>query len=104
MQKFLLLLTALLLFSCSTKSKIVAVKHSRLPKESGSYSHSTSYDNLIFVSGQIGLDQKNKYPEKKCRGTNGSDYGKSKDSIRRQSIRFWTHYQDNNLFDGYETI
>ena len=29
-----------------------------MPKESGSYSHSTSYDNLIFVSGQIGLDQK----------------------------------------------
>ncbi|WP_449388080.1 RidA family protein [Chryseobacterium lineare] len=58
MQKFLLLLTTLLLFSCSTKSKIIALKHTSLPIESGPYSHSTSYGNLIFVSGQIGLDQK----------------------------------------------
>jgi len=58
MQKFLLLLITLILFSCSTKSKIVAVKHTSLPKEAGPYSHSTSYGKLIFVSGQIGLDQK----------------------------------------------
>lgn len=44
--------------SCSTKKKIVAVKNTGLPEAIGPYSHSTSYGNLIFVSGQIGIDQK----------------------------------------------
>ncbi|WP_433863490.1 RidA family protein [Sphingobacterium thalpophilum] len=29
-----------------------------MPKEVGPYSHSTNYGDLIFVSGQIGLDPK----------------------------------------------
>jgi len=34
------------------------MNHTNLPQPIGPYSHSTSYDNLIFVSGQIGLDPK----------------------------------------------
>ncbi|MBP1164059.1 MULTISPECIES: Rid family detoxifying hydrolase [unclassified Chryseobacterium] len=58
MQRFILFFITLTLFSCSTTKHIVAVKHNGLPEAIGPYSHSTSYGNLIFVSGQIGLDQK----------------------------------------------
>lgn len=48
----------LLLASCSVKKDIIIRNHSNLPKPIGPYSHSTSYGNLIFISGQIGLDPK----------------------------------------------
>lgn len=58
MHRFILLFLALTLLSCSTNKQIVAVKHTDLPKAIGPYSHSTSYENLVFVSGQIGIDPK----------------------------------------------
>ncbi|CAM3696099.1 MULTISPECIES: Rid family detoxifying hydrolase [Sphingobacterium] len=59
MHRLIIPFLTLTLFSCSTKKQIVAVKHTGLPEAIGPYSHSTSYGHLIFVSGQIGLDQKN---------------------------------------------
>ena len=56
MNKITLFIVSILLVSCSVKQEITAVNHSTLPKPIGSYSHSTGYGNLIFVSGQIGLD------------------------------------------------
>lgn len=53
-----ILLLFLLLASCSMKKDIIIINHSNLPKPIGPYSHSTSYGNLIFISGQIGLDPK----------------------------------------------
>lgn len=58
MHRFILLFLALTLLSCSTKKQIVAVKHTDLPKAIGPYSHSTGYEDLVFVSGQIGIDPK----------------------------------------------
>ncbi|MBP2615010.1 Rid family detoxifying hydrolase [Chryseobacterium jejuense] len=58
MNKFILFLFSLTLVSCSLKKEIGAVKHTHLPRPIGPYSHSTNYGDLIFISGQIGLDQK----------------------------------------------
>ncbi|REC78544.1 reactive intermediate/imine deaminase [Chryseobacterium elymi] len=58
MSKFIFFLFSLTLVSCSIKKGIGTVKHTDLSKPIGPYSHSASYENLIFVSGQIGLDQK----------------------------------------------
>ncbi|MFP8892099.1 RidA family protein [Chryseobacterium sp. EZn1] len=58
MRRFILLFITLTLLSCSTKKTIVAVKHTNLVNPIGPYSHSIRFGNLIFVSGQIGLDQK----------------------------------------------
>ncbi|WP_219929309.1 Rid family detoxifying hydrolase [Sphingobacterium athyrii] len=44
--------------SCSIRKDIAIIEHPNLPKPIGPYSHSTSAGNLIFVSGQIGLDPK----------------------------------------------
>ncbi len=46
------------LVSCTETRKILIVNHLNLPKPIGPYSHSVSYGNLIFVSGQIGIDPK----------------------------------------------
>ena len=46
------------LVSCTETRKILIVNHQNLPKPIGPYSHSVSYGNLIFVSGQIGIDPK----------------------------------------------
>ncbi|MDV3709447.1 reactive intermediate/imine deaminase [Elizabethkingia anophelis] len=58
MNKIVLFLFSIILASCSIKREIVIENHTNLPKPIGAYSHSTRYDNLIFVSGQIGLDPK----------------------------------------------
>ncbi|WP_449387107.1 Rid family detoxifying hydrolase [Chryseobacterium lineare] len=58
MNKTIIFLFLLLLASCSIKKDIIIINHSNLPKSIGPYSHSTSYGNLIFISGQIGLDPK----------------------------------------------
>ncbi|WP_313090512.1 Rid family detoxifying hydrolase [Chryseobacterium flavum] len=57
MNKSIILLLSLTLMSCSVEKNIKISNHTDLPKAIGPYSHSTSYDNLIFVSGQIGLDK-----------------------------------------------
>jgi len=56
MNKIVLLLFSTLFFSCNIKKEVEAEDHFSLPKPIGPYSHSVRYDNLIFVSGQIGLD------------------------------------------------
>jgi len=58
MKKIALFLATILLVSCDNTKSIVAVNHSNLPKPIGPYSHSTSFEDLIFVSGQIGIDPK----------------------------------------------
>lgn len=57
MKKIALIIILITLSSCSTK-KIVIVNHTDLPKPIGPYSHSTRYGDLIFTSGQIGIDPK----------------------------------------------
>lgn len=58
MNRIVLFLLLLLTVSCSIKKDIVIMNHTNLPQPIGPYNHLTSYDNLIFVSGQIGLDPK----------------------------------------------
>jgi len=56
MNRIASILLLILLSSCSSKKEIVAVNHSNLPTPIGPYNHSTSYGDLIFISGQIGID------------------------------------------------
>ena len=58
MNRIFILILMLACFSCSSKMETIRVTHSGVPKPIGPYSHSTSYGNVIFVSGQIGIDQK----------------------------------------------
>ncbi|WP_426479136.1 Rid family detoxifying hydrolase [Chryseobacterium sp. CBSDS_008] len=59
MNKILLFLLSLTVFtSCTVTQELEKAKHANLPAPIGPYSHSVSYGKLIFVSGQIGLDQK----------------------------------------------
>lgn len=58
MNKIVVLLLLIVLSSCTNTKRIVTVNHTDLPKPIGPYSHSTSYGDLIFVSGQIGIDPK----------------------------------------------
>lgn len=46
----------LLLSSCGGTNQVVYVNHPNLPKPIGPYSHATSYGDLLFISGQIGID------------------------------------------------
>lgn len=45
-----------ILVACNTTNKVIISNHSTLPKPIGPYSHSTRYKDLIFISGQIGID------------------------------------------------
>jgi 2-iminobutanoate/2-iminopropanoate deaminase len=58
MNKIASLIVLIVLSSCGSPKEIVTVNHSNLPKPIGPYSHSTSYGDLIFISGQIGIDPK----------------------------------------------
>lgn len=58
MNKIVVLLLLIVLSSCANTKRIVAVNYTDLPTPIGPYSHSTSYGDLIFVSGQIGIDPK----------------------------------------------
>jgi 2-iminobutanoate/2-iminopropanoate deaminase len=58
MNKIVLFLILIVLSSCTNTKRIVTVNHNDLPMPIGPYSHSTSYADLIFVSGQIGIDPK----------------------------------------------
>ncbi|WP_312398946.1 Rid family detoxifying hydrolase [Sphingobacterium sp.] len=58
MNRIVLFLFLLSIASCSIRKDIAIIEHPNLPKPIGPYSHSTSAGNLIFVSGQIGLDPK----------------------------------------------
>ena len=57
MNKIVLLLL-IVLASCTNTKRITTVNHADLPTPIGPYSHSTSYGDLIFISGQIGIDPK----------------------------------------------
>ncbi|WP_295119898.1 Rid family detoxifying hydrolase [uncultured Chitinophaga sp.] len=56
MKQMASLLLLILLTSCAHTQKIKMKKHANLPTPIGPYSHSTSFGNLIFISGQIGID------------------------------------------------
>lgn len=56
MNKIAFLLFLIVLSSCSNTKEIVAAHHSNLPAPIGPYNHSANYGDLIFVSGQIGID------------------------------------------------
>jgi 2-iminobutanoate/2-iminopropanoate deaminase len=58
MNKIVLFLLLIVLSSCTNTKRIITVNHTDLPTPIGSYNHSTSYGDLIFVSGQIGIDPK----------------------------------------------
>jgi 2-iminobutanoate/2-iminopropanoate deaminase len=58
MNKIASLILLIVLSSCGSSKEIATVKHSNLPKPIGPYSHSTSHGDLIFISGQIGIDPK----------------------------------------------
>ncbi len=58
MKKIVFILVILILSSCSNMKKIDRANHSNLPTPIGPYSHSISYNDLIFISGQIGIDPK----------------------------------------------
>jgi 2-iminobutanoate/2-iminopropanoate deaminase len=58
MNKIVLLLLLIVLSSCTNTKRIISVNHADLPTPIGPYSHSISYGDLIFVSGQIGIDPK----------------------------------------------
>lgn len=58
MKKTELFLAILVLASCANTKSIVSVNHSNLPIPIGPYSHSTSFEDLVFVSGQIGIEPK----------------------------------------------
>lgn len=58
MNKVASLILLIVLSSCVSSKEIVTVKHSNLPTPIGPYSHSISYGDLIFISGQIGIDPK----------------------------------------------
>ena len=46
----------IVLVSCNSTNKLVTNNHSNLPKPIGPYSYATRHNDLIFVSGQIGID------------------------------------------------
>lgn len=56
MNKIAFFIFLIVLSSCANTKEITSVHHSNLPAPIGPYSHSTSYGDLIFVSGQIGID------------------------------------------------
>nr|WP_315221272.1 Rid family detoxifying hydrolase [uncultured Flavobacterium sp.] len=58
MNKIASFILLIVLSSCGNTKEIVTVNHSNLPTPIGPYSHSTSYSDLIFISGQIGIDPK----------------------------------------------
>ena len=48
----------IVLFSCNSTSRLVDNSQAHLPNPIGPYSYATSHRDLIFVSGQIGIDPK----------------------------------------------
>jgi len=56
MNKTVAFLLLILVSSCSNTKQIATLNHSNLPTPVGPYSHSVSYGDLIFISGQIGID------------------------------------------------
>ncbi|MEL1243042.1 Rid family detoxifying hydrolase [Flavobacterium sp. DGU11] len=56
MNKIASLFLLIVFSSCGNTKDIVSVNHSNLPTAIGPYSHSVSYEDLLFISGQIGID------------------------------------------------
>jgi 2-iminobutanoate/2-iminopropanoate deaminase len=46
----------MVLVACNSTNRIISSNHPALPKPIGPYSHATRYKDLIFISGQIGID------------------------------------------------
>ena len=56
MKKVIVFLFSIILSSCSNTKEITVLNHTNLSSPIGPYSPSLSYGDLIFVSGQIGID------------------------------------------------
>lgn len=56
MKYILPILSFIVLVSCNSTQAFVEKKPANLPKPIGPYSYATHHEDLIFVSGQIGID------------------------------------------------
>jgi len=56
MKKVIVFLVSIILSSCSNTKEITVLNYTNLTPPIGPYSPSVSYGDLIFVSGQIGID------------------------------------------------
>lgn len=48
----------MILSSCVNTQKLITEKHPQLPEPIGAYNHSVRKGDIVFVSGQIGIDPK----------------------------------------------
>lgn len=56
MKYLLSVFSLLVLISCKSTNQLVVTNEAHLPKPIGPYSYATQHKELIFVSGQIGID------------------------------------------------
>ncbi len=56
MKYLISIFSLLVLVSCNSTAKLVVTNDANLPKPIGPYSYATHHNDLIFVSGQIGID------------------------------------------------
>lgn len=56
MKYILAILSLVFLFSCKSTNRVAINRQANLPKPIGPYSYATNHGNLIFLSGQIGID------------------------------------------------
>lgn len=56
MKHIIYIFSFLLLISCKNTNQVVITNDVNLPKPIGPYSHATYHNDLIFISGQIGID------------------------------------------------
>lgn len=56
MKHLIFLLSLIVLVGCNSTNKLVVNNNANLPKPIGPYSYATHHKDLIFVSGQIGID------------------------------------------------
>jgi len=52
---FIFVLSTLVIFSCATPGRLIAVNSKDAPKAIGPYSQAVRMGNMVFTSGQIGL-------------------------------------------------
>lgn len=56
MKYLITIFSILVLVACNSTNKLVVKNTTNLPKPIGPYSHAKRYEDLILVSGQIGID------------------------------------------------
>lgn len=56
MKYYISIFSLLVLISCKSSHQLAITKETNVPKPIGPYSHATHVNDLIFVSGQIGID------------------------------------------------